>query len=199
MFSKLFKLFKKSRNSNIKGYEDILKSVDEFKNRTIYKDLTVDIIDKTPDNNLLQTVFDNLSEKISWDDGTAYSTLLTLSEPRRAIFVIWCLQCEVMNGGFNQLYFNSSGQFADLMPRALQLIGANQFADVVTRANNTYKEEYNKITEFQDGSLEGFSKSYEDNPLNKLDEEFYNLQKAENLDQLQIDLIRNNKIDFIDK
>jgi hypothetical protein len=47
--------------------------------------------------------------------------------------------------------------------------------------------------------VEGFSKSYDDNPLNKFDDEFYDLYKSEDLEQLQVDFIRKHKLEFIDK
>ena len=56
-----------------------------------------------------------------------------------------------------------------------------------------------KIKNHQDGTLEGFSKSYQDNPLNDLDTEFYDLYKIEDLHKLQVDFIRKNKQDFVDE
>jgi hypothetical protein len=85
-----------------------------------------------------------------------------------------------------------------LAPDVLQLVGATRFADLVSRANDVYRAENDKITRHQDGTIEVFSKSYDDNPLNKFDDEFYELYKYENLQQFQIDFIRDNKHFFID-
>ena len=112
--------------------------------------------------------------------------------------MIWLLEAEVNNGGFNQFYANSSGEFYKFVPDALKLVGAVKFADLAQRANDTYDKEYKKITKHQDGSLEGFSKSYEDNPLEKYDDEFYDLDD-ESLPDLQIAYIRKHKADFIDQ
>ncbi|MCB0541854.1 MAG: hypothetical protein KDE33_30410, partial [Bacteroidetes bacterium] len=65
------------------------------------------------------------------------------------------------------------------------------------RANRIYQSNYEQITKGQDGTIEGFSKSYENNPLNGLDNEFYELYKEENLYKKQIEFIRANKDDFI--
>jgi hypothetical protein len=206
MFATLLKLFGCSGQSN-KGdtvsksdslSNQIFTSVEDFKNRTIYKVLTSEVIDTTSDENLLQTVFDNLSEKLPKDYDKEYEEVAGWNKPRQAIYIIWLLEAEVNNGGFNQFYFNSSGQFAELAPEALRLVEAAQFADLVTKANNVYKKEEEKITKHQDGTLEGFSQSYEDNPLNKFDDEFYALYKIENLQELQINFIRKNKEFFID-
>lgn len=168
-------------------------------NRPIYKELTEDIIDTTPDDQLVQTVFDNLAEKLPQDYSKEYETVLTFTKAQQAIYVIWCLVAEVDNGGFNQFYFNYSGQFAKLVPDALRLIKANKFADLVTRANETYEREKAIITKDQDGTLGGFSKSYNNNPLSGFDDTFYDLEKIEDLQQLQINFIRNNKTDFTDE
>ena len=160
---------------------------------------TKETIDKINDTELLEKVWSNISSKLSSDYKKEYESVLKLSKSEQAIYIIWNLEAEINNGGFNQYYFNSSGQFADLAPDALKLIHANKFAKLVDKANNIYKKEYKNITKHQDGTLEGFSKSYDDNPLNKLDDEFYDLYKTEKLENLQIEYIRQNKNEFIDK
>jgi len=179
--------------------EQISNSVEAFKNRPIHKELTEQIIDTTSDENLLQVVFDNLSEKQPTDYEKEYETVMSWNKSRQAIYMIWALEAEVNNGGYNQFYFNSSGQFYKHLADALKLVGANKFADLTKRANETFEKENPKITQHQDGTLEGFSKSYDDNPLNKYDDEFYDLYKTENLQQIQVDFIRKNKKEFIDK
>jgi len=179
--------------------EQLANSVDAFKNRPIYKELTEQLIDTTSDDNLLQIVFDNLSEKQPADYENEYETVMSWNKSRRAIYMIWALEAEVNNGGYNQFYFNSSGQFYKHLPDALRLVGATKFADLTERANETFEKENRQITQHQDGTLEGFSKSYDENPLNKYDNEFYALYKTENLQQLQVAYIRKNKRDFIDK
>jgi len=179
--------------------EQISNSVEAFKNRPIHKELTEKIIDTTSDENLLEVVFDNLSEKLPADYEKEYEMVISWNKARQAIYMIWALEAEVHNGGYNQFYFNSSGQFYKDLPDALKLVGADKFADLTKRANETFEKENPKITQHQDGTLEGFSKSYDDNPLNKFDDEFYALYNTENLQQIQVNFIRKNKKDFIDK
>lgn len=175
------------------------KSVETFKNGPIHKELTEQTIDTTSDDDLLQVIFDKLSEKQLSNYEKEYETVMSWNKSRQAIYMIWALEAEVNNGGYNQFYFNSSGQFYKHLPDALNLIGANKFAELTKRANETFEKENPKITQHQDGTLEGFSKSYDNNPLNKYDDEFYNLYKIENLQQIQVDFIRKNKREFIDK
>lgn len=206
MLSFILKLFgcanPKNNNSEISGKDSmdaiIMKSVEDFKNRVIYEKMTVQIIDSTSDDKLLQTIFDNLCEKLPKDYTEEYTAVASFPKSKQAIYIIWLLEAEVNNGGFNQFYSNSSGQFAKLAPDALKMIGAPKFLNLVERANAIYQREYDKITKFQDGSIEGFSKSYDDNPLNSLDSEFYELCNEEDLQKLQVDFIRKNKQEFVD-
>jgi len=179
--------------------DQIAQSVEAFRNRPIYKELTEQNIDSSSDDKLLQVVFDNLSEKLPANYEKEYETVMTWNNSRKAIYMIWVLEAEVNNGGYNQFYSNSSGQYYKELPDALRLVGANGFADLTQRANDLFEKENEKITKHQDGTIEGFSKSYEDNPLNDLDTEFYELYESEKLMQIQVDYIRENKNDFIDK
>lgn len=57
-----------------------------------------------------------------------------LSEPDRVLATLWRLEADVNNGGFDQYFFNSSGDQAFFAERALRLIGANRMADIVAKA-----------------------------------------------------------------
>ncbi len=179
--------------------DQLANSIETFKNRPIHKKLTSQIIDNTPDQELLQVVFDNLSEKQPTDYKKEYETVMRWNKSRQAIYMIWLLESEVNNGGYNQFYFNSSGQFSKHLPEALNFVGANKFANLTKQANDIFLKENSKITQHQDGTLDGFSKSYDDNPLNEFDQQFYKLYKTENLQQLQVNFIRKNKTEFVDE
>ncbi|PUV25076.1 DMP19 family protein [Sphingobacterium sp. DR205] len=165
---------------------------------SIQTPLTEHIIDTTSDEMLLKVVYDNLYRKLSAAYDKEYEIVMSWNKSRQAIYMIVQLEAEVNNGGYNQFYSNSSGQFAKALPEALKLVGATKFADLTERANNTFEKEKSKITEHQDGTVEGFSKSYENNPLNKFDDEFYKLNDAKNLQKIQVDYIRKNKKEFTD-
>jgi hypothetical protein len=205
MFAGFYSLFgcsEKSKQENglsMETQEQVAKSVEAFKNRTIHKTLTSRIIDSTSDDELLQVVFDNLSEKLPADYEKEYETVLGWNKSRQAIYMVWILEGEVNNGGYNQFYFNSGGQFRKYIPDALRRVNAIKTANLTLAANDTYDEQNDKITKHHDGTLEGFFKSYEDNPLSGFDEQFYALNKIENLQKLQVYFIRKHKSDFIDQ
>jgi hypothetical protein len=58
-----------------------------------------------------------------------------LLEHDKVLVTIWALEADVNNGGFDQYYFNSSGDTAFFAPEALRLIGAHRTADIVRAAN----------------------------------------------------------------
>ncbi len=163
-----------------------------------YLYLTVSKIDKTSDSRLIQVVFRNIREKIRSHTEGEYQAVSSLPKPRQAIYVIWHLQAEVNNGGFNQFYFNPVGKYAHLVPQALSLVGANRFSQLVVKANMTYEDYYDTITCQQDGTIEGFSRSYDNNPLNELDRQFFQLYSKEDLSAILIHFIRTHKKHFSD-
>jgi|KBSMisStaDraftv2_1062788.scaffolds.fasta_scaffold157463_3 hypothetical protein len=61
-----------------------------------------------------------------------------LDEVDRVVIAVWWLNAEVMNGGFDQYYSNSTGEQAYFAPEALRLIGAHQTAAIVSRANAVF-------------------------------------------------------------
>jgi len=174
----------------------IEKSTEEYNNRKIYKKLTAKILDSIPDDKLEQTIFDNIYEIIGEDYKNELNNVKKLTKGQQAFFSIWWLEAEVNNGGFNQFYFNSSGQYSEMSAVGLKTIGAEKFSQLVYRANKIYNENKERLEEFDDGTMESFSESYKDNPLNACDMEFYELYELENISDLRIKYIRENIPEF---
>ncbi len=126
-----------------------------------------------------------------------FEAVKDLSVGQRASYAVWLVEAEVNNGGFNQFYHNSSGVFAEMDTEAFRIFGAAKFADLMEKANKLYSSIKPELEKKLDGSMESFSKSYEDNPLNDLDTEFYALYSEENLNKLRIDYIRSHINEFI--
>jgi hypothetical protein len=64
----------------------------------------------------------------------------SLSERDRILVAIWGLEADVNNGGFDQYYFNGSGDQAWFAPTALRSIGAHHMASIAERANAMFGE-----------------------------------------------------------
>lgn len=71
-----------------------------------------------------------------WDHG--FDALDHLDQ---LLVVIWGLEADVNNGGFDQYYFNSYGDQAKRVPSALRQIGANRMAELVELANAAFGSE----------------------------------------------------------
>ena len=61
-----------------------------------------------------------------------------LDEADKILVTIWGLEGEVNNGGFDQYYFNSSGDLAFHAPVALRRIGAHHMAQITDDANKLF-------------------------------------------------------------
>lgn len=58
-----------------------------------------------------------------------------LSEKRRVVLAADEWESEVNNGGFDQFYVNSSGDYANVVPESLRTLGRPDVAELVERAN----------------------------------------------------------------
>lgn len=70
-----------------------------------------------------------------------HSEFEDLPESDRVLVTLWGLEADVNNGGFDQYFFNSSGDQAFFAERALRLIGAGKMADIVARAVSLFGEQ----------------------------------------------------------
>ena len=97
-----------------------------------------------------------------------------LSEVDQTVILVWSLHGEVGNGGFDQFYFNSSGDFAAETVVALRRIGATRTAELVEEANRLFPSQPPpKVRQQRIAELDSFS----DNVAatwDRLEREFYN-------------------------
>lgn len=87
------------------------------------------------------------------------------------------LDAEVINGGFNQYFYNSDGERAERAENTFVKLGAMQVADVVGRAIKQYAANRDKLHSIWNGTMEGFSYGYKEKLFDTLDEEYYALMK----------------------
>lgn len=171
---------------------------DDVAERPKHKVLTIELIDTIKDEDLVLAIMDNMWLKIKEDMSNDLEIISSLSKERQALYVVNFLEAEVSNGGFTQYYYNSHWQFSEMAVDGFELMGSENFANLMRKANTTYLHEKGIISENHDGTLEGFCASYEKNPLNKYNDEFYDLNEVESLENLQKSFIRANKASFID-
>lgn len=149
-------------------------------------------LDSVPDEQLITTVMDWMWGKFNPEWSNQYEVISSLPKACQDIYSTFTIESEVNNGGFNQCYYNSSKEFTRMAEEGFKSIGAEGYADIMARANSTYSEIKDDLDKQNDGTLESFSKSYENNPLNELDTQFIAMYEKESLEQLYIDYIRAN-------
>lgn len=64
-----------------------------------------------------------------------------LSRQEKTVAAIWLLEADVSNGGFDQYFFNGSGDLAAVAPEALREIGAVDAAAIVEEAVSVFGDE----------------------------------------------------------
>jgi len=100
-----------------------------------------------------------------------------LTESQRAYYVLSILDAEVRNGGFHQYYFNSSGEGAVDAPTLARLVGAEETARVIGRANALFGTDGPPRNRRQrQRRLAAFTPS-QDDELDHLNDEYYGLQE----------------------
>ncbi|MFI0431220.1 DMP19 family protein [Mariniflexile sp. HMF6888] len=117
-----------------------------------------------------------------------------LNPYQRTFLFVENLEREINNGGFNQFYFNSSGDFSQETVDALLEIGAEKTAEIVKKANSEFKSgTVPKDRTERQNELEQIEEKAEEN-WNKCDSEFYGYQ--DNLTELLIAFVIKNKTEF---
>jgi hypothetical protein len=117
-----------------------------------------------------------------------------LTEAQKQFYYNQCLEREINNGGFNQYFFNSSGDFAHQTVQSLIKIGAKKTADILQKAIDQFPDKNvpQDRTERQE-LLEQIEE--EANPVwEELDQKFFAYE--DNLNALNIKFVKNNKDKF---
>jgi hypothetical protein len=170
--------------------DSIKESVDEFQNRQIHRRLDPSILASIPDDKVELAVIDYVHAKLRGRYEDEAKVLATLPAGIRALYVTWGVEAEVNNGGFNQYYWNSAGQFANDAVAAFEFFSAHKHAQLMQEANGLRTAEKTEIDKFkEEATIEAFSESYEVSKLGPLDDRFYKLN--ENLSELRIAKIRS--------
>lgn len=166
-----------------------------FENRKRYSELTPEVLRTIPDAELEQAVMDFIDCRVAHVGRSPRDGLQTLSPGFRAVYPTWWVEAEVNNGGFNQYFWNSSGELARDAADGFKLLELAELAGLMERAIAVRDRDAERMKAFKNrGTIEDFSKSYEGNPLSALDKEFYALQN--DLSKVRIRFIRSQSQQF---
>lgn len=125
----------------------------------------------------------------------AYGTEINkLTEPQRIFYFNQKLEMEVNNGGFNQFFFNSTGDFASEIVQSLRTIGAHRTAEILQQAINEFPDKV--IPKDRNKRIE-LMRQIEKNAIDvweELDQRFFLYE--EDLNSLNLEYIKQNKNSF---
>ena len=136
-------------------------------------DALAGISDDDVESSLVHYVVDHML-----GDGEGPDTLARWPEGLRAWYITFVVDAEVLNGGFNQLFFNSSRALTPAAPWAFERIGAHAAADLVRRALDLLERHAPALEAAADaGTAEAFMETYLDQPFSELDQLYGELEK----------------------
>lgn len=117
-----------------------------------------------------------------------------LTEPQKQFYYNQCLEREINNGGFNQYFINSSGDFAHQTIQSLTAIGATTTADILKKAIDQFPDK--KVPQDRDKRVEIVERIEEtaNEVWEELDQKFF--EYADGLNTLNLNFVRQNKSDF---
>ena len=152
--------------------------------------LDIDALLAAPNSNNSIIELDNyIAELCSYGD-----KLEKLTSPQKTFFFNQNLEREINNGGFNQFFFNSSGDFAHETITSLQTIGANKTSAIFQHAMDQFPG--SKVPKDRDERQEILQQieSVANDTWNELDQEFYKYE--DNLHELNIGYVKENRKSF---
>jgi hypothetical protein len=142
-----------------------------------YRELTPDLLRSISADDVGSAIVQHVAirtEELGEDKRVA--AIRGLPAGTRAIYTTWLVDTEVNNGGFNQFFYNPSRWFAGDALAGYELLGAEEYADVMRAAIATYESERDVLAPYHaEGTLEAFSESYRHTTLGEMDQRYYSL------------------------
>lgn len=187
-----WKIMQKSTNRYYQKSEIIQRSQQKLEEQQFIEKLKT-----LPDKEIEQAILEYAVEKIYQGTETEIQAFTKLPRGFQIVYTTRVLEDEVNNGGFNQYFYNSSGQFADKAVESYQALGLYDHAQIVREAIQVFNDESELHTVTKEkATLEAFMNSYQETKLGEVDHKFYDLPEGR---ITRVKYIRANYQDFITK
>ena len=161
-----------------------------------FRTLTADALRALPDGQLAAAVYHHVLHHILPDLDHEVEIVAHLPKAVAAIYTTTLLENEVVNGGFNQFFWNSTGKLALMALEGLEVIGALRHAAILRLAMATYESERVVLEQFRTrGTSAAFTESYKHTSLGALDEQYHELG-PDALAPVQVRFIRDHLDEF---
>ena len=134
----------------------------------------------------MSAMYDRIDCKCS--SGT---NLEDLSDPERVIYINMLFEEEVNNGGFDQFFYNSSGDFYEEVMECLLEVGAEITASIYRQAMSALGRHIPKDRNERQELLDSLDQEILENKLNKCDDDFWDCE--ESLEELNYQFMMRHK------
>jgi len=160
-------------------------------------ELTRVSIEALTDDELEYELYTYILDKILRENfNKEYEIVTKLPNGLKYLFASIQLENEVYNGGFNQYFYNTNGEFIDEAIAAFNYFGLPQMAEIAIKAVEIAIKEIDlHITTKKLGTIEAFSDSYNYTELDQADSDFYENDKS--ISPVRIAKIRKSIEDFL--
>lgn len=140
-------------------------------------------------NNSIIKLDNFICELCGWGDN-----MEKLTDSQLAFYYNQNLEREINNGGFNQYFTNSSGDFAHETINSLRIIGANHTADILQSAIDQFPDK--KVPSDRDERIElvGQIEETANEKWEELDQKFF--EYKDNLNSLNIEYVKKHRTEF---
>ena len=126
------------------------------------------IPDDVVEYSLIEYVVDH-----SLPSGSPVDAVAHFPDALRSWYIAFIVDAEILNGGFNQLFFNPSGALAPDAPAAFVALGIPEAGALVQRALDLLEAYSPALEQAQkQGTVEAFASTYLEQPFSELDNQY---------------------------
>ena len=133
-FFKRKNISKRQIRKSLNGYNKLLETGKNIKNAEL-----INIPNSDLENVVMGWMWGMFNE--DWSD--QYEIITSLPNPCQAVYSCRTVTDEINNGGINQLFYNSAGQFAQLSIEGFDAMGFNALSGIMKQAVDLYKKNKN--------------------------------------------------------
>lgn len=170
----------------------LMKNFFEFLiKRNQYEELKTDELSGINDSELKEAVMSWMWGKVDGNWENQYEIITSLSEPCQYVYACYTVMDELENGGFEQVFYNSSREFVLMAREGFENLGSEAYRSMMDKAITIYEENKVLYESYRDGTVEGFSNLYKEKLFDGLDTEF--LDGREKFYELAVAYIREHE------
>ena len=141
-----------------------------------FRRLTPELLAGLSADEIGDAIVQHVHLRVAGEWGHEARVIRSLPTGVQAIYATWLVDAEVNNGGFNQYFFNSSGQYAGEALAGYELLEAEEYAAVMRSAIATFEIDRQRLAPYYEAhTLESFSESYRHTGLGEVDQRYYAL------------------------